>query len=197
MGGLQSESFDVKNIKSKKSVNLNYKFPDSINFDIEPKIKGKILFTLSGLKYGYYQNEFNLKQSCVLEIESKTKKDFSYFLELLNHFKKFLILATQKNIYEKDIVFWIKEKSDKFPHEIPLLYRIPKFKNEEEVIPKSFLFEYDDIKEIFPISIHNWFRKKEKLEITLNSFFKTFGDNVFKSSPKSCVNSFLTDNPAG
>jgi hypothetical protein len=176
----QSNSFSINHKQFENEILIKYINPPSIDIQLNNDTKLSFVFGYSGLSQGYYMKDISLNQDVYLYIENKRPKSFNFYLQYLEHFQKFLVLATQKDNFHFDTSFGIKPRGQKYMLEIPVMH-IQKNYNENppSVTPKSFLFEYADIQSNVLDMLKSWFLMKDNFELTLSSFFSTYKSRGF------------------
>jgi len=179
----KNESFKINYDQKNYEVKIAYKPPTPIIANIGRQLNCRLDFYSEGptILIGKYQKEAHIKQITVISIESKRKIDFDLLLEYLEHYQRFVSIAAQEPVRIKNIYFYIKSKKINEPHKVPVVFLSKKVfrKKKDNITAADFLFTYDRIEDLYENLLNRWFAKKEKLDISLNSFFNTLYSPIF------------------
>jgi hypothetical protein len=163
------------------STSINYRLPDSIDFEINDNYMAKFNFTAKNPSMSIFNKKAVIEQSAQLIIESKEQKlyDYNDFLNVIFTFQMFLTLATFEASYPLEIEFYspdvyLEFDSKKFPEPITLYYASSIKSKNKDLIPWDMLFMYQDISTNFQTIIKLWYNSQDKLNSILGLFLNTF-----------------------
>jgi len=176
-----------------KEINISYKRPEPINFQINENFNGQFKFILNPISWGSCITEVSLKQRVEVIISSKNEYTLKTLLYYVLKFQNFLIIGLYKSTYPSSISlfsdnFMEKNYSDdtlkrkKIKLYYPISYRS---ESKTPISTIQMLFCYEDIKDSFSTIIHNWYEKYDLWEPVFNLLFEQF---YFK---KVLTNKFL------
>jgi len=192
ISGFKNQKYDPQSFKNHE-ITINYKLPDSIDFEIDNKTKGRFSFKANQPGYSRYQKIVTINQTVEFQAISVEEKSIEDLLKFLTTFQNLLTLALYKSTYPLSIS--LKSENLKIDYGngvlhkkiINLYYSSRNFKpNEKPKYDFEMIFDYKRIKDNFPIIIKNWYSKYKLLAPALNLVFEQFyNDNEFT------VNTFL------
>lgn len=175
---LNISGFKKKFISKDNKMELKHKLPNTIEFDLDEKLKGRFKF-IRNENYSYLKVIIKQLAQFVIECDEFEIK-FEDILDLLSHFKNFLTIGTLEYSCLESIVFMnnnLKEKikNKEYIKEIRLFYKNPPIsKIGHSKQPREFLFTYKDIKGNFKKIIHKWYTNKTLLNIPVSLFIYNF-----------------------
>ena len=175
-GFLHEESLEKL---TEKSISLEYKLPEDINFNLHKDFSGKFTFSTTTPTYQSNKHEF-ITQVVEIELKSNTKISLEEIRKTLTRFQNFLILGVYRSCFPNTIILYNKDiqndfgRSGKFRRPIEFYQRLPKRQSVKERQPFEMLFNYTQIKDIFPLAIKSWFERYEKLAPAFNLLFEQF-----------------------
>lgn len=177
---------------NEKKIEISYKLPQSIDFDIDENCKGKINFSTCTPTFTIPQIKMEIVQEIEIEINSKKEISFQNFKAYLSKFQNFLVLALYESTHPTLIEFRSEQliidygHMGKFPKKVDLFYKISNRKLSKQKSPYEMLFNYPSIRLEFSTLMKNWFKKYELLEPAFNLLF-----DQFYNSSRFTVNTFL------
>lgn len=194
---LDISGFDIKDNYEHKTVSVNYKLPQPIEFEITQKLKGKFSFGLSGLIHTRYQKSADIDQKVEFEVESQQEETIEDLLKYIFTFQNLISLALYKSTYPLSISLeGSKHRMDygegKIINKRIDLYfssRSIRF-DEDEKLDIEMLFTYKNLGDNPNEIIKNWYLKYEMLEpafnLLLEQFYnKGFTENTFLNLAQS------------
>ena len=135
-----------------------------IDSDFVVKISG-----VCGFKSSSDSKEHNLTQNTIFEVESlESKKSFSEFLNKVDMFKQFLSLATFSPVNMSEVTFFDKDDFQQLDNGKRYIHPIGFYRIEDKEAPikyrsHQFLFTYQDIADMFPEIIKEWYSCSKNL----------------------------------
>jgi hypothetical protein len=180
ISGFINQPPDFENLK-RKEIQVNYKLPDAIEFQIDKEAIGRFNFFADHSGFSRYQKNINISQRVEFQASTITEKNIDELLKYVISFQNFLILALYRSTYPISITLsgakHKKEYDDGITERntIKLFFSSSNFKDNEN--PKSYfdmIFSYRQIINEFPELIKNWFAKYELLEPAFNLLFEQF-----------------------
>ncbi|MEL4307597.1 ApeA N-terminal domain 1-containing protein [Joostella sp. CR20] len=180
ISGFKRDKLDYEKFKNHE-YSINYKLPESIEFEIDKTYSGKFSFSVNISGLSIYQKSQQISQQVQFQIDSKKETNFSELLKKVNRFQNFLLLALYKNTFILSVK--LKGESHKeilpdgieFKKNIELFFSTFDSGNYDK--PKSFremIFSYREIASKFPELIKNWYGKYDLLEPAFNLLFDQF-----------------------
>lgn len=192
ISGFKHENFDIEKIKNHE-VTVEYKLPESIDFEIDDNTKGRFNFIANHPGLSRYQKTVTINQKVEFQANTTSEKGIDDLLKYVITFQNFLTLALYKSTYPLSIsLSGDRHKDDygdgkSYNKNIKLYFSSRNFKvNEKPKFDLEMIFDYRRIKSEFPAVIKNWYAKYELLEPAFDLVFEQFyNGNIFT------VNSFL------
>jgi len=171
---------DFEKIK-RHEINVEYKLPESIDFEIDKQSSGKFNFVANQPTLSRYQKNVSITQRVQFQVNTKDEKNIKDLLSYMFSFQNFLILALYRSTYPLSIILRGERYKEKLPDVKPYRKSIELFistsnfkENEKPQFDFEMLFSYRLIREKFPQIIKNWFAKYELLKPAFNLLFEQF-----------------------
>lgn len=192
ISGFKRQNINQESIK-KHEIKVEYKLPESIDFEIDNNTKGKFNFIANHPGLSRYQKSVTINQRVEFQAISTVEKNIDELLEYIITFQNFLTLALYKSTYPLSIsLSGEKHKKDygngeKYNKSIKLYFSSRNFKsNEKPKFDLEMIFDYRRIQEEFDTVIKSWYSKYELLEPAFDLVFEQF-----YNGNKFTVNTFL------
>ncbi|MBP0905323.1 HEPN domain-containing protein [Mariniflexile gromovii] len=180
ISGFKKNELYSKKIKNNEYC-IEYKLPESIEFEIDKTYSGKFSFSVNYLGFSNHHGNQQISQQVQFQICSKNEINFLELIKKVNRFKNFLLLA----LYRNTSILSLKLKGEshkeiladgrQFKKRIELFFST--FHSENYDRPISFremIFSYQDIDYKFPELIKNWYSNYDLLEPAFNLLFEQF-----------------------
>lgn len=183
--------YTMPNEENEYTIDINYKIPSKIKFDIDLTTIGYFDFTISyPVTLGSFSRQLHLNQYAQIIFESQKELNISEMLDFIFDFQRFLTFA----FYEATAIKAIKLASERYLDEyepnkyarIPIeVFYKPDSNNSIELKDKMLmLFSYKNIQTEFPFIIKKWYANKKVLGACLDLVFdqlqnKRFRENTF------------------
>jgi hypothetical protein len=190
ISGFRHGNIDSEKIKNYEVI-VEYKLPESIEFEIDSNTKGRFNFIANHPGLSRYQKTVTINQRVEFQAIATSEKVIDDLLEYVITFQNFLTLALYKSTYPLSISLSSDRYKDAdemgYRKNIKLYFSSRNFKvNEKPKFDLEMIFDYRRIKSDFPVIIKNWYTKYELLEPAFDLVFEQFyNGNIFT------VNSFL------
>nr|WP_294926679.1 HEPN domain-containing protein [uncultured Flavobacterium sp.] len=175
------------NFEKDDSLNLNliYSEPTPIEFKINDNLSGAFRFNVTKSPTSQFQKEYSVKQTTYLTLLSRTSLSLTDCIHSLFKFQNFLVTSLYTDINPSNIELICDKVFDsvrtgeteyiQINKRVKLYYsQRKKITNKIEKTHFEMLFTYNDIKEVFPSIIANWFAKYEILNPAFNLVFFHF-----------------------
>lgn len=173
------------------TIDINYKLPSKIKFDIDIATIGYFDFTINyPLMLGAFSRQLHLNQYAQIVFEFQKELNIFEILDYILDFQRFLTFA----FYDATSIKAIKLASERYLDEyepnkyarIPIeIFYKPDSNNSVELKNTMFmLFSYKNIQTEFPFIIKKWYANKKVLGACLDLVFdqlhnKRFSENTF------------------
>ena len=178
------------NFENDDSLNLNFSYyePAPIEFKINDTLNGAFRFNVTKSSTSQFQKEYSVKQTTYLTLLSKDSLSLTDCINSLFKFQNFLVTSLYTDINPSNIELICDKVFDSVrtgeTEYIQINKRVKLYYSQRKRIANKIakthfemLFTYDDIKEVFPSIITNWFTKYEKLNPAFNLVFYHFYTN--------------------
>lgn len=161
------------------ALDIQYIYPDPIEFDINDNLHGRFDFILKHPTVCRYQKEIMATQTVEFSVSSNSCISFDELLKYLFTFQEFLILSLYRATYPISIKLYSDNYirnygKETIRKEIKLYFEM---RNVNRLKPKfdfELLFCYRDIKDTFQDIIKKWFEKYELLKPAFALLFEQF-----------------------
>lgn len=180
ISGFKRPNITPEKIK-KREVTVDYKLPESIDFEIDSNTKGQFNFISNYSGLSRYQKSVTISQRVELQVTSSIEKTIIELLKYIITFQNFLTLALYKSTYPLSISLSSdKHKNDYedgqvFKKSIKLFFSSRNFRlNDKPKFDIEMIFDYGRIQDDFPFIIKNWYAKYELLEPAFDLVFEQF-----------------------
>lgn len=162
-------------------INVKYKLPEPIRFEIDENLSGQFNFTILRPGLSTFTNNINLSQRVEIIISSITDSSLKDLLRNLFVFQNFLIFALYHRTHPTAITIYgnrfVNHYSDGTTTQKEIKLYFPIRYKEEDLSRKpdlEMLFSYGQIKEEFPSIIKKWYKQYDLLEPAFNLLVEQF-----------------------
>ncbi|MBS1624067.1 MAG: hypothetical protein JST83_08620 [Bacteroidetes bacterium] len=176
VSGFKQVSDDPED-RRKGEMNIHYKLPEQINFQLDSGSKGQFNFVINHPGWSIFQKSVSLNQRLQFIVGASSDLPFEEMLDYLFKFQNFLILALYEKTYPHSVILSSENIKDYFGHKkkITLYFAISGRDTVSKPKPYfEFLFAYGHVADSFPTLISNWYSKYELLRPAFNLLFEQF-----------------------
>lgn len=162
------------------SVDISYRPPDALVFNLDQDLSITINFTLDSHPYASSGSELNLHEVAWLTLSSSDPQDLDYFLDKMRTLREFFSIAMSEYCNWESLSFESnfekRRLSDNAEHFVFLnLYLREHYEQREGDMPhpRKFLFSYGDVSGNFEKIIKSWFDKSKEMTPIKSLYFSS------------------------
>ncbi len=159
---------------------VKFNNPEPLSFKLTDDLTFGLSYQSSGLSINPYGTDINFKYVPIMSLESKQPVSWNRIGELITTLNNFLSLPIMEPVFSLDVQGTIllpsTKEGDETQEEVEIKVLLPLYDTPvgESPHPVEMLYTFDDISEVFPEYLANWFEKEALLGPVYDLFFDSF-----------------------